>query len=76
VKAEAKVVRAAQQVSEVGTLRHQTFPPGNGLVFMEMRPEHRQLLKEFCDQEETRIFRLPTMLTNPLMDETLEQVTS
>jgi len=76
VKAEAKVVRAAQQVSEVGTLRHQTFPPGNGLVFVEMRAEHRQHLKEFCDQEETRIFRLPTMLTNPLMDETIEQVTS
>jgi CheY-like chemotaxis protein len=76
VKAEAKVVRAVQQVSEVGTLRRQTFPPGNGLVFVEMRAEHRQLLKEFCDQEETRIFRLPTMLTNQLMDETIEQVTS
>jgi len=76
LKAETKVVRAVQPVSEVGTLRRQTFPPGNGLVFVEMRAEHRQLLKEFCDQEETRIFRLPTMLTNQLLDESIEQVTS
>jgi CheY-like chemotaxis protein len=76
LKAEARVVRAVQQVSEVRTLHNQTFPAGNGLVFMEMLAEHQQLLKEFCDREETRIFRLPTMLTNGLMGETIEQVNS
>lgn len=76
LKAEAKVVRAVQQVSEVGTLHYQTFPPGNGLVFLEMSAEHQRLLKEYCDEEETRIFRLPTMLENRLKDETTEQVTS
>ncbi|MCI0624074.1 MAG: PilZ domain-containing protein [Acidobacteria bacterium] len=69
LKAEAKVVRVVQHVSEVEPLHYQTFPPGNGLVFVEMRAEHRGLLKEFCDQEETRIFRMPAMLTNGPMAE-------
>lgn len=76
LKAEAKVVRAVQHVSEVGTLHYQMFPPGNGLVFVEMSAEHRRLLKEFCDQEETRIYRMPAMLTNRPMDEKTGQVTS
>jgi CheY-like chemotaxis protein len=76
LKAEAKVVRAVQQTSEVGTLQHQTFPPGNGLVFVDMCAEQRRFLQEFCEQEETRIFRLPTMLTNRLIGEPMEQVTT
>jgi len=75
LKAEAKVVRVVQHVSEVRTLRYQMFPPGNGLVFVEMRAEYRRLLKEFCDQEETRIFRMPAMLTNRPMAEKTGQVT-
>jgi hypothetical protein len=76
LKAEAKVVRVVQHASEAGPLHSQTFPPGNGLVFVEMSADHQRLLKEFCDEEETRIFRLPTMLANRLKDETIEQVTS
>jgi CheY-like chemotaxis protein len=76
LKAEAKVVRVVQHVSEVGTLHYQTFPPGNGLVFVEMRAEHRRLLKDFCDQEETRIFRMPAMLANGPMAEKTGEVTS
>jgi len=34
LKAEAKVVRVVQHVSEVEPLHCQTFPPGNGLVFV------------------------------------------
>lgn len=75
LKAGAKVVRVVQHASEVGPLHSQTFPPGNGLVFMEMGADHQRLLKEFCDEEETRIFRLPTMLGNRLIDEPIEQVT-
>jgi CheY-like chemotaxis protein len=75
LKAESKVVRVVQPVSEVGPLHYQTFPPGNGLVFLEMRAEHRRLLKEFCDQEETRIIHMPAMLTNGPMAEKAGQVT-
>jgi hypothetical protein len=76
LKTEAKVVRVVQQSSEVGSLQYQTFPPGNGLVFVEMCAEDRRVLQEFCEQEETRIFRLPTMLTNRLIGEPVEQVTT
>jgi CheY-like chemotaxis protein len=76
LKAEAKVVRVVQHVSGMGTLHYQTFPPGNGLVFVEMRAEHRRLLKDFCDQEEIRIFRMPAMLTNGPMAEKTGQVMS
>ena len=58
LRARSEVVRIVQNVSDVSSLRYETFPPGNGLVFLEMAEEHRRLLKEFLDQEETRIFGL------------------
>jgi hypothetical protein len=42
--------------SEVSSLRYETFPPGNGLMFTEMSEHHRSLLKEFLGCEEARIF--------------------
>ena len=64
LKAEAKIVRVVQYALGAKTLQHQTFPPGNGLIFVDMSEEHRRMLREFCDQEETRIFRMPTLMTN------------
>src|SRR3989442_842600 len=58
LRVRSEVVRIVQNVSDVSSLRYETFPPGNGLVFLEMAEEHRRLLKEFLDQEETRIFGL------------------
>ncbi len=66
LNAEAKVVRVIQYASDVRALHYQSFPPGNGLVFLKMSEEHQSLLKQFCDQEETRIFKMPPMMmTNP-----------
>jgi len=73
LKAMAKVVRVVQQILEVGTSHYQMFPPGNGLAFVEMAAEHRLLLQEFCDQEETRIFgRSATMTRRPVVEKTLQ----
>jgi CheY-like chemotaxis protein len=56
LQAKAKVVRALRYHTNVSSLRYETFPPGNGLVFTDMTDEHRQILKEFVDREEARIF--------------------
>ena len=56
LQAKAKVVRALRYHTNVSSLRYETFPPGNGLVFTEMTDEHKQALKEFVDREEARIF--------------------
>jgi uncharacterized protein (TIGR02266 family) len=64
LKAQAKVVRVVQYALDARTLQCQAFPPGNGLVFVDMSEEHRRMLREFCDQEETRIFSMPTLMTN------------
>ena len=56
LKATAKVVRIVQTFPDVSPLRHETFPPGNGLVFLEMTEKHKCVLKEFLAAEETRIF--------------------
>ena len=58
-KPAARVVRVVEKTLALESPHHQTFPQGNGLVFVEMPAEHQRLLKEFCDQEETRIFGMP-----------------
>ena len=54
--AKARVVRVLRYPKNVSPLRYETFPPGNGLVFIEMSEDHRSILKEFVDREEARIF--------------------
>jgi uncharacterized protein (TIGR02266 family) len=56
LEAKAKVVRVLQYPVNVSSLRYETFPPGNGLVFTEMSEDHWSLLKKFVDREEARIF--------------------
>jgi len=56
LEAAAKVVRVLQYPVSVSSLRYETFPPGNGLMFTEMSEHHRSLLKEFLAREEARIF--------------------
>lgn len=62
IQAKARVVRVAQHLASAGALHCETFPPGNGLVFSEISEEHWRLLREFCEQEEARIFGFPTLL--------------
>lgn len=57
----AKVVRAVRQNLAAGTSHYQMFPPGCGLAFQNMTAEHRQILNDFCDREETRIFGAAAM---------------
>jgi uncharacterized protein (TIGR02266 family) len=56
LEAKAKVVRVLRYPVNVSSVRYETFPPGNGLVFSEMSEDHRSMLKEFVDREEARIF--------------------
>jgi CheY-like chemotaxis protein len=56
LQAKAKVVRALRYPMDVSSLRYETFPPGNGLVFTEMQEEHRRSLIEFVAREEARVF--------------------
>jgi CheY-like chemotaxis protein len=56
LEAKAKVVRVLRYPMNVSSVRYETFPPGNGLVFSEMSEDHRIILKEFVDREESRIF--------------------
>jgi CheY-like chemotaxis protein len=56
IEAKAKAVRAVRYSTDVSSLRYETFPPGNGFLFVEMTPEYRFHLKEFVDREESRIF--------------------
>jgi len=56
LEAKAKVVRVLQYPMNVSSLRFETFPPGNGLVFTEISQDHRRILKEFVGREELRIF--------------------
>jgi len=73
--ATAKVVRAVHQAVEVGTSHYHMFPPGNGLVFVEMPTEHRQIVNDFCEREETRIFGAPAVPSTKSKVETLCQLT-
>jgi CheY-like chemotaxis protein len=56
LRAKAKVARIVQNAPDGSSLRYETFPTGNGLVFLEMTEEHRSMLNEFLDQAESRIF--------------------
>jgi PilZ domain-containing protein len=76
LNATAKVVRAVHQALEVGTSHYHMFPPGNGLAFLEMTTEHRQILHNFCQREETRIFGMAAVLTIKSKDEITCQLTA
>lgn len=76
LKAGAKVARVVHQILEVGTSQYQMFPPGNGLAFVEMAAEHRRILNEFCESEETRIFGMPAPLSTKSMGENKCQLAS
>jgi len=72
----AKVVRVVHQILEVGTSQYQMFPPGNGLAFVEMAAEHRGILNEFCEREESRIFGSPALLSTKSTAENTCQLAS
>ena len=75
LNATAKVVRAVHQALEVGTSHYHMFPPGNGLVFLEMATEQRQILNDFCAREEARIFGVPVVPSTKSKDEIPCQLT-